>query len=174
MTTLSQARRALLEIKARADSHLIAGYIDTIGEYLDSQVPLTIEKRIPGQPLTGEEFHTMYGASIDDVKLDPYKPGDKYITGTLKIQSPEDLTKLRESLTATARVAMQKIADDLAKSGVTELADTIRNSSLGRGSVAYAGNGYFSNVTYNDIVNPLTVWDGCEKCGKACGGKCDA
>ena len=75
MTTLNQARRALLEIKARADSNLIAGYIDTIDEYLDSQVPLTIEKRIPGQPLTGEEFHTMYGSRVTDSVLEvPVKP----------------------------------------------------------------------------------------------------
>jgi hypothetical protein len=67
MPTLTEARRALQELKARViphttDIHRGAGYLDIIGEYLDAQVAPTTEKRIPGQPLTPAEFHTMYGA----------------------------------------------------------------------------------------------------------------
>ena len=64
MTTLNNARRALLEL-ADATGHLdnkfTADRISVIGAYLDSLVPLNIENHIPGEKITAEQFHALYG-----------------------------------------------------------------------------------------------------------------
>lgn len=65
MTTLNNARRALLELEQdarRHDDKFSADRISVIGAYLDTQVALNIENHIPGQPITGAEFHQLYGA----------------------------------------------------------------------------------------------------------------
>lgn len=74
MTTLNEARRALLELKdysyhPSSESGIMES-LDVIGNYLDSLVPLNIEKsHTPGERITAAEFHALYG-SFDRKKVD--------------------------------------------------------------------------------------------------------
>lgn len=66
MTTLNEARRALLEIDAELPpfSYLAQVHqrIAIIRDYLDSQVPLTVaDPHCPGTRITSEQFHALYG-----------------------------------------------------------------------------------------------------------------
>lgn len=64
MITLTKARRALLELQDDAQRHDDKHNLDrciAIGQYLDAQVALNVESHTPGEKITAEEFHVLYG-----------------------------------------------------------------------------------------------------------------
>jgi len=94
MTTLNNARRALLELEEARQStdKFTADRISVIGAYLDAQVALNVENiHTPGSPgMTAGGFHALYGKQlkVDNVKIDHER---NVMTGTVCI--PKDSLK---------------------------------------------------------------------------------